>query len=98
MVLCAGFELMVRFILHEAGIINQFLRIRYLLFFISNLKTKAFCVFFVIFIQPVQYNPPFLHDKRLYLLISAHPLTYFQDVLVVGRLQDLRELEKYLVG
>lgn len=77
MVLCVGFELMVGFILHEAGIINQFLRIRYLLFFISNLKTKASFVLFVIFIQPVQYNPPFLHDKRLDLLVSAHALAYF---------------------
>lgn len=98
MVLCAGFELVVGFILHEAGIISQFLRIRYLLFFISNLKTKAFFVLFVIFIQSVQYNPPFLHDKRFDLLVSAHALAYFQDVLVVGRLQDLRELEKSVMG
>ena len=77
MVLCAGFELVVRFVLHEAAIINHFLRIRYLLFFISNLKTKTFFVLFVIFVQPVQYNPPFFHDIWLYLLISAHPLAYF---------------------
>jgi hypothetical protein len=98
MVLCVGFELMVRFILDEAGIINQFLRIRYLLFFISNLKTQTLFVLFVIFVQPVEYNPPFLHDKWLDLLISAHPLAYFEGVLVVGRLQDLRELKKCVIG
>ncbi len=98
MVLSIGFEFMVGFILHEAAIINQFLRIRYLLFFVSNLKTQAFFVLLVIFIQTIQYNPPFLHYFPIDLLISTHSLAYFQEVLILWGLQNLREPEKCLIS
>lgn len=98
MVLCIGLELVVGFILHETVIINQILRNRYLLFSVSNLKIKAFFVFFVILIQTIKNNPPFLHDMLLDLLISTGPLTHFKHILVLPLSQQLRKFEKGLFG